>query len=119
MFINKVSWGSIEVDNKKYSQVIIYGSNIEEREEGLLREKFGTTHKILDEEIYKLLSDNPAIIIIGNGFDGALQVDKTFIKELESEGKELHILNTKEAVELFNKLRAKGKMVNALIHTTC
>ncbi len=117
--INSTHFGEIIIDNQKYQQVLIVGEKIEERDYKKLKKIFGTSHKIGDWEIRKLLSNNPEIIIIGTGQNGAMEVDEDSLKKLGVKKSELVIVETPHAVEIFNCQVKLGKRVNALIHTTC
>ncbi|HUV72143.1 MAG TPA: MTH938/NDUFAF3 family protein [Clostridia bacterium] len=117
--IDQVDWGELKVSGKEYSQVLVVGNQVIERQEEKLRRLFGTTHKMGGWEMEELLSSKPEIIIIGNGFDGVLEVSKKLRAESEKLGIELKVLKTPAAVGEFNQLVGKGKRVNALIHTTC
>lgn len=110
--IDSVEWGKIVIDGQEYKQALIVDGKVFERDSEKLHQLFGTSHKIGDWEIEQLLSGKPEIIIVGNGFDGVLEVNAKL-------GKEVKILKTPQAVEEYNRLSEEGKKVNALIHTTC
>ena len=76
--IDKVEWGKIEINGKKYGQVLIIGDQVIERDSEKLHQLFDTTHKIGDWEVEKLFSGNPELIIIGTGWAGVLKVNSKF-----------------------------------------
>jgi len=117
--IDSVEWGEIWVDGKQYHQVLIVGEEVFERDSEKLHQLFGTTHKTGKWEEEMLLEGKPEVIVIGNGWDGVLQVTENFKLKIEKLGITLKILRTSEAVREYNKLAEEGKRVNALIHTTC
>lgn len=117
--IDFVEWGEIWVDGKQYHQVLIVGKKVFERDSEKLHQLFGTTHKIGDWEEKMLLGGKPEVIIIGNGWDGAMEISSKLKVKSEKLGITLKILRTPEAVEEYNQLVKEGKKVNALIHTTC
>ena len=117
--INSTSFGSIIINNKKYSQVLIIGEEIKERNAKKLNELFGTTHQIGDWEIEDLISNSPEIIIIGTGQRGVLKVSDEFKSKIKESGVELKTFITSVAIKEYNKFILQGKKVNALIHTTC
>ena len=117
--IDKVSWGKVKVDGQQYHQVLIVGGRAMEREKPKLEKLFGTTHKIGDWEQKLLLSGQPEVILIANGWSGVLKIDEEFKKKVESAGIELRIVLTPKAVEEYNRLVKERKQINALIHTTC
>ena len=117
--IDKVSWGKVKVYGQNYHQVLIVGDRVTERDESRLRRLFKTTHKIGSWEQRQLLSDNPEIILIANGWSGILKVDEEFKKKIEKAGVELGIVLTPKGVEEYNRLVKERKRVTVLIHTTC
>lgn len=118
-YINSTQFGEITIDNKKYQQVLIIEDEVEERKYKKLKELFGTSHKIGDWEIEKLLGNKPEIIIVGTGQNGALEVDEDTAKKLKTNDSELIIVKTPEAIEIYNQKTKENKKVNALMHTTC
>lgn len=117
--INNTKFGSVTIDDIKYGQVLIIGPKVVEREAKRLNELFGTTHKIGEWEVEELLKGKPEIVIIGTGQSGVLKVDKKVENEIKEKVNNLIIKKTPRAVAEYNKLTKKGKLVNALIHTTC
>lgn len=117
--IDSTKFGEAIIDNKKYHQVLIIGDLIEERDYKKLEELFGTSHKIGDWEMEKLLSNNPEIIVIGTGQNGAMALDKETIEKLQNKKTEVIIETTPKIIEIYNNQVKLGKRVNALIHTTC
>ena len=117
--INSTEFGSITIDERKYDQVLIVGERVFERESDKLKIIFGTSHKIGDWELEELLSTNPEIIVIGNGVDGVLTVDKEIADAINKAGIKLIIEKTPQAIITYNENYDSGKKVNALIHTTC
>lgn len=117
--IDSVQYGEIIIDDKPYSQVLIIGDSVEERNYKKLKSFFDTSHRIGDWEKEKLLKDNPKIIIIGTGLEGELKTDEDFIDEVKEKNIELIVSLTPLAVAFYNDEIEKGTKVNALIHTTC
>ncbi|MCX6724850.1 MAG: MTH938/NDUFAF3 family protein [Candidatus Shapirobacteria bacterium] len=117
--IEKVSWGKVKVNGQVYHQVLIIGEKVLERDKEKLETLFGTTHQIGDWEQRELLSDNPEVILIVNGWSGLLKIDEEFKKKVEDTGIELRVVLTSEVVKEYNHLIAEGRKVNCLIHTTC
>jgi hypothetical protein len=117
--IDQVSWAKISVSGNDFFQVLLLGQKVIERDVDKLRKLFGTSHQVGSWEWKRLLEKGPEIILIGNGWEGALKVDEEAKKKVISLGIELKILITPKAVEEYNQLVKSGKRVNALIHTTC
>jgi len=117
--INSTQFGEITIDKKRYHQVLIIGKTVKERDSEKLHELFNTSHKIGGWEIDDLLSNNPKIIIIGTGENGAMEVDEDLAKKLRATVSELIIAETPQAMEIYNTRVKSEKHINALIHTTC
>ncbi|MDP3093528.1 MAG: MTH938/NDUFAF3 family protein [bacterium] len=117
--IDSVDFGSIVIDGKKYHQVLIVGSEVLERDYKRLEELFGTSHKIGDWEAEKLFEENPEIIVIGTGWQGALEVGEDFVGLAREKGIIVIALLTPEAIKFYNEKAGLGQKINALIHTTC
>ena len=116
--IDSTKFGSITINGIKYSQILIIGNEVIQRDEKALREEFGTTHYISEKEQKKLLSKNPEIIIIGTGAQGVLKTFPEFDKKIAEKGIKLIKLKTLLAAEKYNQI-SEQKRVNTLIHTTC
>jgi len=117
--IDSVEWGKIVVDGQEYEQVLLADDEVMERDSVTLHQLFGTTHQMSDLEVEKLLAGKPEVIIIGNGWDGVMELNKKLAVRSKKLKVEVKVLRTPAAVEEYNRLVAKGKKVNALIHTTC
>ena len=117
--IDKVSWGKVKIDGQKYHQVLIIGDRVIERDGDKLRELFGTTHRIGDWEQKLLMSKNPDVVLIANGWSGVLKVEEEFKKRLKANGIEMKTILTPKVIKGYEALVQKGKRVNVLIHTTC
>ncbi len=120
-YINSTEFGNVVIDNKKYNQVLIIGDSVMERDYNKLEELFSTSHEIGDWEVEELLKENPEIIVIGTGQNGAMEVDKPAANLRKQAGKEIEVITaeTPKAIEIYNQKTKQGKRVNALIHTTC
>lgn len=117
--INSVEWASVRIAGQNFWQVLIIGERLIPREVERVKDNYGTDHLVADWEKELLLSENPEVILIANGWSGLVEVSSKFKVQSEKLGIELKILRTPEAVEEYNRLVEKGKRVNALIHTTC
>jgi len=118
-YINSTEFGNVVIDDKKYNQVLITGDSIMERDYNKLKELFNTSHKIGDWEVEELLKENPEIIVIGTGQNGAMEVDKEFIDSMKQKNIEVIAVETPKAIEIYNEKVKSNKRVNILIHTTC
>jgi len=119
--IESTQFGEVVIDGTTYHQVLIIGDRIEERDTEKLKKLFDTSHKIGDWEIEKLISNNPEIIIVGTGQDGAMASPRLSDFQNRDGGKEIELIAepTPNAIAVYNDQVKLGKRVNALIHTTC
>jgi hypothetical protein len=116
--INSLKFGSIVVDNKKYSRdLFLYpDDSIKKRKGGFW--KFGS-HAIKREEIEELVKSTPDLLIVGTGTDGIAKLNPDADSFLRDSGVESVVIPSQEAVDKFNELSSQGKHPAALIHITC
>ncbi len=114
MKIEKVGFGWIIIDGKKYEQdvLILATGEILNRYENFS----GNNHEFSIEEAKKLLNPKPEVIIIGTGQSGFLKVKEETIEFLKSIKVRLIALPTPKAIEIFNKLK---EIKAAIFHLTC
>lgn len=112
-------FGSVYVDGKSYSDILVVNDKVEPREREKLEQIFGTSHMVVPAEVSKLTGGNPDVILIGSGQSGVLKVADEVKDQIEKGGAKLIVLETPEAIYKYNELVKKGKKVNALIHVTC
>ena len=117
--IDKISWGNVWVNGKKYHQVLIIGDQVLSRDTDKLKQLFGTTHKIGEWEKKRLLSSNPDVLLIAHGWNGVLQVDSKLKEQAKKKGIDLQLVLTGQTSKKYQQIVSQGKKVNALIHTTC
>lgn len=117
--IDSVGWGEVVAGGKKFFQAMVTEGRTIPRDHEKLEKLFGTTHVIADWEEEKLLAGDPEVIVIADGWQSALKVSEETRTRFKKAGAEVKILDTKRAVEEYNRLVEEGKKVNALIHTTC
>jgi hypothetical protein len=113
MKIEHYSFGKITIEGTTYtSDVIIYPEKVNAswwRKEG---------HNLQVVDLMDVINANPQILVIGTGATGLMRVPKDTISHLESNGIEVHVARTGEAVEIFNKLQ-QDKVAIAAFHLTC
>jgi len=80
----------------------------------------GTQHVpgIQPTDVEELLKHGATEVILSKGMYEQLHVCPETLQTLKERGITTHILQTKEAVRLYNELREK-KLVGGLFHTTC
>jgi hypothetical protein len=80
----------------------------------------GKAHWVSAEEVERLIGSRadawPDVVIIGTGYEERVQVEESI---LTWDGPTVEVLPTPQAIRRFNELRAAGKRVAAIIHSTC
>lgn len=113
MKIQDYSFGKIVIDGKTYtSDVIVYPERVDAswwRREG---------HLLQPEDIAGVLDAGPEVLIIGTGYSGGMRIQRQTLDLLESNGIEVHVALTRDAVSLYQKIQREGNVVAAL-HLTC
>ena len=116
--INRYKFGSIVIDGKQYlcDVLILPDGTIKEREYS--KTGFGN-HKIVWDDVVKIVNNQPQVIVIGTGASGLTKLSLDVGVKLRQANIDLVILPSSQAVEKFNQLTQEGKRVAALIHITC
>ncbi|GEM_PF-3546317 len=81
-----------------------------------LRDK---THRVTLEEAREMVDAGTEILIIANGWDGAVRVDPEVLSPGALPGVIVEVLRTGEAVARYRQLRRQGSKVALLLHSTC
>jgi hypothetical protein len=116
--IKHVSWGRLEVEGKaetyKDAKLFPGGSH-----DWNWRET-GTAHTsgIQVADVQELLDHGARMVVLSRGMAECLQVPRETLDFLKERQIPAHVLPTKEAVALYNKL-AETEPVGGLFHTTC
>jgi hypothetical protein len=113
MRITSYSFGRITVDDRTYtSDIIIFPDHVKSswwRLEG---------HLLQIPDLKEVIDARPDVLIIGTGYYGTMRVPDEVIQHLRSLGMDVHVHDSKKAVELFNKISSERDVVAAL-HLTC
>ena len=116
--INHVSWGRLEVEGEaepyKDAKLFPGGSR-----EWNWRET-GTAHQpgVQIADVQELLDHGAKVVVLSRGMAQCLQVPRDTLDFLKQRQIAVHVLPTKEAAQLYNKL-AQTEAVGGLFHTTC
>jgi len=112
------SWGHIEVNDgeQRFKDAKLYPGGAREWD---WRET-GTSHSpgIQIADVEELLEHGSETVVLSKGVNERLQVQEDTLEYLEEQDVEAHVLQTEEAVELYNQLRQDQK-VGGLFHSTC
>jgi len=116
--IKHVSWGQLEVEGRAepYKDAKLFPGGSREwnwRDTGM-------AHRpgIQIADVQELLDHGAKIIVLSRGMAECLQVPRETLDFLKTAGVTVHVLPTKEAAALYNKL-AESEAVGGLFHTTC
>ena len=121
MEITNFSWGSIEVSIDGQKQIFkdckLWPGGGREWSWG----ETGTHHSpgIQAADIDEILAQNVDVVVLACGVFGRLGITDETESLLQEKKIPYHIKQTKQAVELFNKLAQDGKRVGGLFHSTC
>lgn len=114
MKIDSYSFGRIAVDGKDYtSDVIIAPEGVT----GAWWRKQG--HSLHVDDLVAILAAKPAVLIVGTGYYGRLQIPVATRRFLEQHGIELRDSRTDDAVAEFNRVQQQFARVIAALHLTC
>ena len=113
-----VSWGRLEVDGEAepYKDAKLFpGGSCQWN----WRET-GTAHRpgIQIADVQELLEHGSKVVVLSRGMAECLQVPRETMDFLKQRQIAVHVLPTKEAAALYNKL-AETEPVGGLFHTTC
>jgi hypothetical protein len=116
--IKQVSWGRLEVEGQAepYKDAKLFPGGSRDwnwRETGT-----GHTPGIQVADVQELLDHGARVVVLSRGMAECLQVPPETLDFLKGRGITAHVLPTKEAAELYNKL-AETEPVGGLFHTTC
>jgi hypothetical protein len=80
----------------------------------------GTRHVpgIQVADVEELLANGATVIVLSLGMDRQLHVDPATLRHLDERGVAVHVLETREAVKVYNEL-AEDNAVAGLFHSTC
>ena len=112
--INSYGFGSIIVDERKYtSDIIIYP-------DGAVRDSWWRKegHRLSAADINDLIESRPEIIIAGTGAYGLMQPEEGLNIQLRKKGIQFRMAPSEQAVKLYNDLY-KQMRVGACFHLTC
>ncbi len=115
--ITRLSWGRLEVDGtRSFKDAKLYPGGAREWD---WRET-GTAHSpgIQPADVAELVERGARTVVLSKGVWQRLQVCPETLRMLEEEGITAYVLQTEEAVELYNRLRDQGP-VGGLFHSTC
>ena len=115
--INHISWGRIEVEGvgtgKDFKLYPGGGREWDWRETG-------TQHDpgIQPADVEELLDNGANVVVLSRGMQLALKTSPKTLEVLKKRSITVYVKETKEAVEIYNRL-AEKRAVGGLFHSTC
>lgn len=89
--------------------------------EAAIEQETNTHHVpgIQPADVEELLERGSRVVVLTRGLYQALQVTPEALALLEERGVEVHVMETRAGVELYNRLAEEGEAVGGLFHSTC
>ena len=116
--VTHLSWGRLEVEgvDGHFKDAKLFPGGAREWD---WRET-GTNHEpgIQPSDVEELLEHGATAVVLSKGFNERLRVTRDALRMLEDRGVSAHVLQTEEAIRLYNEL-VETERVGALIHSTC
>jgi hypothetical protein len=112
-----ISWGRIETDALGVGKDLkLYPGGGREWDWS----ETGTRHSpgIQPADVEELLAHGATVVVLSRGMDQKLEVDPATLDYLSARGVVVHVAETREAAQLYNKL-AEDTPVGGLFHSTC
>ena len=114
MHIDSYQFGKIVINGIAYdSDCLIFGDSVNAnwwRKQG---------HVLDPEDLQLVIEAKPAVLVVGCGSPGLMNVSQDTRQTLQQEGIELIVLDTHKAVEKFNALAENDENIAAALHLTC
>ena len=115
--ITGFSWGRLEIDSgRSFKDAKLYPGGARAWD---WRET-GTRHDpgIQPADVEELLAHGADVVVLSKGVMERLGIRPETLEFLKNRGVAAHVLQTEEAIRLYNELRLK-KRVGGLFHSTC
>ncbi len=114
--IESYSFGRIRISGKEYSRDVVVTPDAVLDERWWRREG----HALYVEDISRYVeSYKPSVVVVGTGYFGVMKVSGEVEAYLREKGIELIAMDTRRAVEEYNKRAERGERVLGAFHLTC
>jgi len=114
MHIDSYQFGRIVIDGVAYTQDCLILGGVAKpnwrREEG---------HSLSVEDLREIIEAKPAILVVGCGASGVMDVPENTRQALQKLGIKVEVYDTHRAVKRFNELAEQGLKAAAALHLTC
>ncbi len=123
--IQEVSWGRFVINGQEHAKlpdgtIIGAGKDIRLIGDEVTPWKERRGHRLTASMITGVFGRDIEVLIIGNGFYGALEVPESVIEFIKKNGiEEVVVLKTPDACRRYNELYGQGVRVALLAHGTC
>jgi hypothetical protein len=115
--ITHFSWGRLEVEGgKRFKDAKLFPGGSREWDWS----ETGTDHVpgIQPADVEELLKHGAKVVVLSKGIYERLQTCSETLEMLKQRGIPFHMLQTEQAIDLYNKLR-ENEPVAGLFHSTC
>jgi hypothetical protein len=118
MQIKGTTFGSITIDGKTYEHDIVVrlSGEVVKRKKKLSKKYYGTSHTLSKDEAKFVFEKGCELLILGSGQEGNVHLSPEAESYFAKKGCRVLLQRTPEAINLFNKSRAKKV---GLFHVTC
>ncbi|MGM0440559.1 MAG: Mth938-like domain-containing protein [Chlamydiota bacterium] len=113
--IEEYSFGYIVVDGQEFSDDIVIHSDGSTKDSWWRSEG----HRLVASDIPDVISEDPELIVVGTGSQGAMEVDSKLVEQLQQKDIEVLYAPTEEAVKIYNRLLQEKHKVAGCFHLTC
>ena len=81
----------------------------------------GTRHQpgIQRSDVEELIGSGAVEVVLSRGMDLKLGVPDDTVRWLEDQGVKVHVAETRQAVDIYNRLVDEGVKVGGCFHSTC
>lgn len=116
--VTHFAWGVVEVGGVgAFKDVKLYPGGAR----GWDWNETGTRHVpgIQPGDVQELIDQGAEVVILSKGVQERLGVTEAALTTLREANITVHVLQTEQAISLYNSLVEQGERVGALIHSTC
>ncbi len=116
--IDHIEFGAVVIDGKELARDVHINARgkVRKRKKKRLRKTYGTSHVVDGKEIAKVCKGNPALVIIGLGFEELVGLTDDALEYLDTLGIEYALVPSPEAVDLYNATTGPKALI---LHVTC
>jgi glucokinase len=116
--IDRAAFGEITIGGKEYKRdlYLLVNGKVKKRKKSLAKEIYGSGHTVGPEEMERVCRGGPAVVFIGTGHSGQLQLTDQGKRYLDERLIECRAMPTPEMVKAYNECDERKA---ALVHVTC